>query len=337
MAPRPLRCLLAAALLAASGACMSASPVDERLEDLVATMAEGLDTTEPSAHFTRRMEAATVFGGSYDWHSCVIAHWALLTHARVMGDDEASADLCARLSPEVLAREPELLATRDRRLRGTAPYDEAWLCMLLAERERHARSPEERSALLAVRARQERRVVDQLASSPFPEGIPPVERGGSGFCGFYRSWLWAWLLLRWSGPVDPRTEVLLELWRRERIEPQRDAIAALSGSHGYDFLSVPAVLALVDRAGGSPRTYSAPAFEGWPEAVELRTVHVLGLELCRVWPCAADGDAASHQAWLDRTASLLARDELWRGDFAVVSHWVPQFLFIGWWLQHGRP
>lgn len=332
-----LRCLLSAVLLAWAGACVSPSPVDERLDDLVATMAAGLDTAEPSAHFTRRMEAETVFDGSYDWHSCVIAHWALLTHARVMGDAAASAELCSRLSPEALAREPELLATRDRRLRGTAPYDEAWLCMLLAERERHATTAAERAALLAVRARQERRVVDQLASSPFPEGIPPVERGGSGFCGFYRSWLWAWLLLHWSGPVDPRTAVLLERWRVERVEPQREAIEALSGSHGYDFLSVPAVLALVDRAHGSPRPYAAPAFEGWPQEVELRTVHVLGLELCRVWPCAADGGASSQRTWRDRTASLLARDDLWRGDFAVVSHWVPQFLFLGWWLQHGRP
>ena len=350
---RAVRGLGALGSLLLLGGCMVSSPVDRRLDELVATMADGVATAEPSAHFTRRMDEETVFYGSYDWHSCVIAHWALLTHARVAGEAAAAGagegpvaaaaveGLLEALTLDALAREVDLLAGRDRRLTGTAPYDEAWLCMLLAERSRHSRSAAEAEELLAVRVRQERRVVDLLERTPFPEGIPPVERGGSGFCGFYRSWLWAWLLLHWSEPVDPRTRVLLDRWRSERIEPQRDAIEALEGSHGYDFLSVPAVLALVDRATlEDPGPWTPPPFAPWPESVELRMVHVLGLELCRVWPSAADagrGVSRAQQAWTTRTETLLARDDLWRGDFAVVSHWVPQFLFIGWWLQHGRP
>ena len=63
-------------------------------------------------------------------------------------------------------------------------------------------------------------------------------------------------------------------------------------------------------------------------------------ELSRLWPYAVDahrGIAGADPAYQERTREILARTELWADDFTVVSHWVPQFLWIGEWLRRGRP
>lgn len=323
--------------LGLGSACMSSNPLDARLQELGDVMRTGLDVHEPSAHFTRREERETLFRGSYDWHSCVIAHWALLVKARMEQDAVASADLCVRTPVEGLSEEFEGLEGRSPRSRGTVPYDEAWFCVFLAERLRHEEDPSARETLLRLRLRAEARLLRWLEEHPFPEGIPSVEQGGTGYCGFYRSWLWAWLLLEWSNPVDARVRARLEGLAQERVEPARIEVESLAAAHPYDFLSVPAVLALADRARGLTPSYEPPPFAGWPAEVSLRDVHVLGLELCRVWPAAAAEDRGPRGVFRDRVASLMKREELWRGDFAVVSHWVPQYLFIGWWLAAGQP
>jgi hypothetical protein len=66
----------------------------------------------------------------------------------------------------------------------------------------------------------------------------------------------------------------------------------------------------------------------------MGTTHLLGVHVTRLWPLAiAARDDAGAAALLDRELSAyLEREELWNGDFAVVSHWMPQFVWVALWL-----
>jgi len=71
-----------------------------------------------------------LFGGSYDWHSCVHAHWALAGMARAHNDADLEDFLLQRLTPHSLARvADELSAAPEFEL----PYGQAWLLLLLCE------------------------------------------------------------------------------------------------------------------------------------------------------------------------------------------------------------
>ena len=311
--------------------------LDNLAPHLIKLMRAGVDILEPNSSFTKREERETLFAGSYDWHSCVIAYWALLVHARTHKDTELTDWVLARLTPEALLKELTALEARERRRHITYPYDEAWLAMLLAEVARQA--GDKADPLLKPRQELETRLLKSLEESNFPEF---GEKRALKYCGFYRSLLFLYLSMRWTRPCLPDTEKRLDQWAKTALEPRRDQIAAVREVHPFDFLSVPALLGLVDRL--DPKQKDVPAYEpvefqGWPESVKLRTVHVLGLELTRVWPLAVDAGRNKdvQRVYQSRVESLLARPELWSQDFEVCSHWMPQYLFIGEWLRAGRP
>ena len=136
--------------------------------------------------------------------------------------------------------------------------------------------------------------------------------------------------------ADGRVAALIE----DRLEPQREAIEEISTSHDWDFLWMPAILALHDRRHARPSTYDPGPVGGLPEGVTISTVHQLGVFLSRVWPCAWDGargDEAAMQRFEAATRALLAREDLWAEDFAACSHWMPQYLWLGYWFASGRP
>jgi hypothetical protein len=347
---RRLAAALAVAHLAALAGCagpraVSADPAFEA--ELVALMRAGIETKEPntSQHLTRGRP--TAFDGSYDWHSCVIAHFALSVSARVRGDGELAAWLEPRLAADVLAAEAALIVEPDPFARVTWPYDEAWFCLLLAER-----SPDGSGPIGDLRRAHERRLVEALEVLPFPDpftyrsdprlaadGAEPKRRELFGpVCGFYRSWLWAFVALGWCEPLDDDVrERHRALWHA-RVEPLLDELLAGTQSHGYDFLWVPALAALAAEAQGAPVVYSPPALPALPDSVEVATVHPLGVFLSQGWPAAAGLAAdADRGAWTERREALRARRDLWAQDFDACSHWLPQYLFVGEWLAAGRP
>lgn len=321
-----------------------------RERDLVRLMRAGIETRSPNhSVFTALDEerAGSPFDGSYDWHSAVIAHWALLVHARTAADEGLEAWLMDRLDLDALAHHATLLDRRaraaaspgdaDRNLlvaRMTFPYDEGWFLMMLAERAKRSDGGE----FQRIREAVEGRLLDALEKRPFPEnlGLGRAEReaGQERYCGFYGSSLFLYLQLRWAGPITAQGGSRLDQWREETLAPQGARINAVEEPHGYDFLWPPALLALADEIHPQPALsrYEPADFEGWPDSVRVATVHVLGMELSRVWPMTVD-----PRDYAERVDSLLARDELWREDFAACSHWIPQFLFIGEWLRRGRP
>jgi hypothetical protein len=283
------------------------------LPDLLDVMEAGLDRTEPSANMVSRAAGESLFGGSYDWHSCIFAHWALLTQARRDGDGERAARILERLSDEALAGERARLAEADLGGRLTYSYGQCWLLRLLSELERHRTvAPSTR----AFREETERALLEVLDQAPFPE----LE-------GDRRYQVMA------AGPVTEGAGARLTRMREERLDPWREQLVTPVDPRSFEFLWVPTLGYLVDSAEPFDpplEPYVLDRREVLPAEVTMRTTHLLGVHASRLWPLAlraAEDPAAAAE--LDQAlAELLGRRELWDGDFAVVSHWMPQFIWL---------
>lgn len=323
-----------------------AETIADALPRIGELLRDGVLVAEPTANIWRHEDRKSVFDGSYDWHSCIAAHWAILCLARVEGDEALSDFVLDRLSPEVLEAERELLdGTGSERLersrRYFTPYVDAWMVLLLAEIARH--EGRDTAELRAFRRETEERVLRALEEGTFPERTPPAERGGKTFCGFYRSWLFGYVMLRIAGPSDEAAQARLDVLAEEKLAPQREALTAYGERHAFDFLHVAALHALAERVDPTveePVAFVVPeSFEALPAEVTLRTVHPVGVHVTQLWPLAVDArhDPIARAAYERRMAEILARTDLWADDFTVVSHWVPQFLWMAVWLSRGRP
>jgi hypothetical protein len=91
--------------------------------------------TKPGDFPFRPRARTPAFYGSYDWHSCVEMHWALLRLLRVAGDlvpdKQIRAAFNAHFSPVSLAAESEFIASRDGL--GERPYGWGWALALAHE------------------------------------------------------------------------------------------------------------------------------------------------------------------------------------------------------------
>ena len=302
---------------------------------LVELMRQGIETSEPNYSlypWGEETQREGLFTGSYDWHSCVIAHWCLLVHARTTGDEELGSWLQGRLTGEGLTNEVTLLLERDSAHMRTSPYDEAWLLMLLAELEEHPNAP---SAISEQRKKLQSHLLDWLEECPFPE------RGERGYRGDYGSWLMPLLLVTWSDPSDAAAKERLRSLYETKLAPHRDELAALTKARGYDFLWLPAIFALVERStSGEATAYDPGSLPELPDTVTGPTVHPLGVAITRTWPDAFDagrGVEGARARYQEHLSHFLAREDLWAGDFDACSHWLPQYLWVGLWLAEGRP
>lgn len=317
----------------------SSQAVLPRLKQL---MRDGLRQTEPQTNFVKRLTGASLFEGSYDWHSNLFAHWALLTIARVENDVELRAWVIEPLTLEAIAAERERvneIAKRERPL-PTFPYDQGWLLLFLTEYEKTFEEvPKE---VRAFRLEVEERLITWLEESPFPAQVSSRFEKGR-YPGFYRSWLFSWFQIRLSQPVGEKSVERLEALKRDKIVLALEALLAQEEPHPFDFFYVPAMPTLVHAIapfeGGAPELVT-PALSPLPDEVSLRDVHVLGTEVSHMWPLAVQahaGDADAKKQLNERMARFLAREDLWAEDFTVVTHWVPQFLWLTFWLADGRP
>lgn len=302
--------------------------LDARLVELMRTSVE---TTEPHGKTPGEFAEGPPFDGSWDFHSSVIAHWALLVEARRIGDDSLESWVLDRLPETVLVETLERFLADPPKGRFLFPYDEGWFQMLLSEVARHRPS----TAVLRERREQfEDRLLVALENGSYPENFGLSRRrkqaGEIRFCGNYRSLTLLALLLRWSDCVRADANDRLATWETSKLDPERERIAQMEVHSAYDFLWPPALVALFDGA----TNYAPPAFETWPADLEFGEVHLLGRELSEVWPCAS-ASSQHHSDYRHRVEALLERENLWAGEFRRFSHWMPQFLYLGEWLRRG--
>ena len=301
-------------------------------ERLVAVMQKGLHRPDPTANVVRRAAGSSAFDGSYDWHSNLFASWALLVQARRTGDAALAAFVLDPLGDDALEAERGRVTALEHERMVTFPYDQSWLLMFLAEAERHRPTP----TLREFRREVEARLVEWLQTAKFPENDNPDRIGGRRVVGWYRSWLFAWYQVWRSGPIGDGARERLLAMHRERIAPIVPLILEDVEPLRFEFVWVPPLAWLVHDVvpfDDFPGTYKI-ALEPLPDTVTLRTTHRLGVHLSRLWPLAilARNDDAARRELERCLAAYMAREDLWNGDFTVVSHWVPQFLWFTIWL-----
>ena len=305
-------------------------------------MRSAIAVRRPNASALRRQRMTSVFDGSYDFHSCVIAHWSLLVMARLDKDEPLEQLLLDKLDAKTLSHEAENLASLPKNW-SFFPYDQGWFLMMLGELAR--REGPHRPVVSQLRRDIEDRILTFLEAIPLPDWAPRRLRGKKTFSGFYRSWLFGYLLLQMSKPIGEKTRNRLRKLRKTKIEPNRTAITNHQTDLSFDFLWLPAILALIDRTsldadGEKPAPYRTGTLKPLPHKVPFRRVHILGRELTRIWPLALDGgrgDEKAMRAYAERVHAFVEHREIFSGNFRAIAHWIPQFLWIGMWLSLGAP
>jgi hypothetical protein len=274
-----------------------------------------------------------LFAGSWDWHSAVHAHWALLSIARVHKDKDLETFLAARITDKALRAERDFL-NKDKTFE--LPYGRAWLLMVLFELERRGRRSAE---IVALRKEMQQSVLAWMeALKPDPSGGDPRFNAGHG------SWLFAYMLVGLSEPQEQDVRDRLRVMRRTMLEPVRARIAKTPDTSN-DFTYLPAILAVIDRTDPiSPAKPAAYPVGVSPPLVDppfsAATAHTAGAAVVRVWPHAIDshlGDKKACSRFHARMNEMFSRTDHWADSFEHVAHWVPQFMWMALWLGEGRP
>jgi hypothetical protein len=349
--------------------------VAARLPRLFDLLEEGRLRSSPyQAWWSRSLRDAgveTAFRGSYDRHSNVAAHWALLVEARLRDDAAARERLVARFDAAWCEAERRFVAASHSRS-PVRPYEQTWLYLFLGELER-ARPAEDAPRLREFRADVAGLLLADAETAPWPppefsaapatrpassrpaETRPRRAAPASGWVsGAYPSLVWATTVLCLDPPDLPEHAARLQALVRERLAVvaprlRRETPENLSrGIHGFDFFHAGALAALAERAAavrpaapaGAYVPFDLPAAEPLPAPITLQNCHRLGFEAVKLWPTAFDagrGDADARAAYGERLAEFLACEPCFDGAYLTVSHWVPQFLVFGVWLAAGRP
>jgi hypothetical protein len=183
----------------------------------------------------------------------------------------------------------------------------------------------------ALRDETRARVLDWLETSAFPEA--------GGLSGAHDSWLFAFFLAELSASGASMRDRLFELWQ-SKINPAREEIANFHGTD-WDFLDLPGVLASVDyfTPGAHPELFAVGESVPFQSPITDWNAHTAGASMVRLWPHAIQSsqNAASCARYQTRMSEMFARPDQWQDVFETVSHWVPQFMWMGLWLEMGRP
>jgi hypothetical protein len=291
-----------------------------------------------------------IFFGSFDWHSCVHAHWLLARLLRRFPALAASARIRdhfdAAFTPDNVSKEQAYLG---RPFTGTfeRPYGWAWLLMLAAELQRHQRDGDRTwgVALKPLAEALARRFLDFLRKATYP-----VRSGGHSNTAFA-------LTLAMEYAIASRDEALAQAVtlaaRRWYLD---DADCQTWEPGGEDFLSPSLIEAecmrrvlpserfavwfvgflprLEDR---EPRTLFQPVVVS--DRSDGRIAHLDGLNLSRAWcwsnlatsiPLTDPRAKLMHDAAVrHRKASIqhIAEDymgEHWLATFALLALEVPE-------------
>lgn len=308
--------------------CPSSMPTaaisQERRLELVQVIRGALTQTSPHAGEV----AGPIFDGNYDWHSSVHAHWALLSIARVTQDAELEATLRARITPEALnATRAYLNAHPDFEL----PYGQSWLLMMLWEMGQRP-DAYKNFEFRQLQKETRERVLSWLEQSSFPED--------GGLIGAHDSWLFSFLLTELSARGNAMMQKRLFRQWQQKINPARAEIAQFEPSD-WDFLDLRSVLATVDQVtpGAHPALVAPRPWVPFQSPITSDNAHTAGAAMVRLWPHALQEaqSPASCARFETRMTEMFSRTDQWRDEFDTVAHWVPQFMWMGMWLEMGRP
>lgn len=271
-----------------------------------------------------------LFRTNYDWHSSVHAHWSALAMGRQLGDMRLVKQVLKRMDMKQLRKEREnLRQSPDFEL----PYGQAWMLLTLNELERHNEHP--KSFVQGFRKEILDRLFKWLEATPFPDGK-------NGTCNSHHdSWLMTLLLVKKSKPPASHAKFLERMQNKLMAAP---ACRQMRNIDDFDFLSTPTLLIMNGktsriRAPDLLRT-SEDLYRRATAKLTVENSHLLGAAASLSWQTASlsgQGNLTACREFTKYLDSTLSRPELWKSDFVYSSHWVPQFLWFGIWLEMGEP
>jgi hypothetical protein len=293
---------------------------DNQLSELKKIILKSINTLHPD--FT-----PSGFKGSYDWHSDVHAHWALLSMARVTKDQHLEEKVLSKLSLEKIKNEYRFLTTPNWS-EFEKPYGRAWFLLLLKELSLHeiGKEPE----FEKIRTNLTNEMLNWLMQTPFPD----FDNSGK-INGQHNSWLMSLFLVDLATKDLPINAKIKDLVINYVVPNQQ--IINQSQMDKNDFIYLPS-LAYILNPNASKYTGS---ILNPPASGAAQACHQAGAIQVSLWAyadqCANYKDQNSCDLVLQTSQIFFNNHKLWKNNFDCVSHWVPQFQWMTYWLSQGRP
>ena len=279
-----------------------------RVQDLAAVIRRGIETQEPHHQGPR---GPGPFGGSFDWHSCVHAHWALLSMERLAGL-RRDPWLAERLGTDVLTAEMDFL---DDDPAFELPYGRVWFLLLLAELRIQGRAD---AAVHELYTRLENELLDDLDNRAFPENPEQAQP----YLGTHNSWIFThWMVALAAVGCGDSTDRYRALYR-QRVRPVLDDLEAHTPLP-IDFLDLK-IMADLERQLWDGVPAPTRTFTVVPDTSSREYGHTLGRLFQEIWPRAVSDLAAVQAQWV----ALLSNPDILHTDFQNAGHWVPQFAWM---------
>jgi Protein of unknown function (DUF2891) len=296
--------------------CALGSEGDTLWPLLANTIAWGISA--PLDHEARDPDLPDVFGGSFDRHSCIHAHWALLSLYRTVGDTTQAAVWSRRLSDTVLWD-----AWRNTQANPLIPsYRNGWFLLLLSELAQHGRTG---ASFTALRTTAEQALCTWLQANAGNDGLLAW--------GQHESWLFAFLLLQLSAP-DPRSNA---------VSVMNALYGSTVSSWRQRWRNLPSIIETLDLLRGQPPWLTSAMVASFGlGAAGITPGHAVGERITHAWPVAvlARTDATMCGLLQQFVRDWLAQPTNWqyqlptdtpatqKARFRNNSHWTPQFLWM---------
>jgi hypothetical protein len=277
-----------------------------------------------------------LFSGSYDWHSSVHAHWALITMLEYIRDEDFLKGALRKFTGAQLLRERNFLNSNPKH----DLYGQAWLLLLISSLERHFpykainenMTPEERTAILESPGYQLR----SLKQETFVRVTNWLSQNGSAtnICsGTYSSWSFIYLLVKLSQTSPENLNLLKNLDRQLMAAPA--CTEATASSDAYVQVSV--LLDLLGKKSG----YVAHSNNSLLSVDSLSTEgngHPALRALSSYWRLPVTEKFNPEEKKVCRAFDgflfkMRQQHSVWSGNFETLGHVAPQFIWFGMWLD----
>lgn len=289
---------------------------DAQISQLKSTILQSTQTLHSA-------DGTSQFNGSYDWHSDVHAHWALLSISRLTGDSQLDAKVTSILTLERIKNEYKFLNSNNWSS-FEQPYGRAWFLLMLSEL--NLRPIGQDPNFQKIRRTMTVELLKWLKENPFPDA-------GNSFVGTHSSWLMALFLTKLASRDYADLESYFDQLIDKKIFPVASKIDSVKFQDG-DFIFLPSLRQLV-----LPKTDYVKDVLAIPKPKKF-LCHTPGAIQISYWAHASEcakHDAKSCVLIEEKSGMFFDRKDLWKTDFDCVSHWVPQFMWMTHWLSLGTP
>ncbi|MCO4782929.1 MAG: DUF2891 family protein [Candidatus Cloacimonetes bacterium] len=289
------------------------------IDELYSIINRGIVTLQP---YGGSSGAGKIFTGSYDWHSCVHAHWASIS---IDVFKDRPKQLLSRLCFQNVSDEYEYL-TQD--LSFENPYGRSWFLLLLSELNDNR--------FLTLKDNLCRNLTLRLENSNFPEGETII--------GTHHSWMFSYFLLRLSHIIDDSNSKILDQQFLDKLQPLDQTLESYDHNVGgitWDFIDRSCLYATIRLLEGKELSdihlqnlyRIKDEFLGSNyDNLGKKEAHVPGRLAMISWPFALFDEHSHHEI----LSKIQEHKYFYAGDFHCFSHWIPQFIWMSIYLKNIR-